>query len=377
MLETAGRAMSVSVDKSTFDEMLNALSEVPSLSDIYVSSGSQLFVKAAKQCYRLSTKRLSVRETEYLLNEMYGENTATEILRGNELDASYEIIANKSGRLRFRLNAVAQATPRGWAGINVAMRLMNAEIPTVEDLGIDDDIIQNAFPANGLVVIAGATNQGKSTTLAALYRYYLESPDHQGVIRTYEAPIEYVYHDIQGINTQIFQSDIPLHIKSFERAIRSALRGSPEVILVGEARDKETLAASCNAAVTGHCVHTTVHASSVDEVMTRMMAQLQGAGSETAQTNLLTAASMFVAQRLVPTVSGGLTALREVVLFDDTLRRELANAPITKYAQIVREACEAGGRTMQAEADKALEAGLISQATARAIHRERQIDVAV
>src|SRR5690606_21251842 len=142
---------------------------------------------------------------------------------------------------------------------------------TMKDLNIEDDIIRNWAPRQGMVVVTGPTGSGKTTLLAAGNRMILERPHGCGKMLTYEAPIEYVYDVVKSPRSLVAQTEIPRNLPDFAKGVRNALRRKPQVILVGEARDKETISEASEAAQTGHAVYTTTHTTGVAATVQRMV----------------------------------------------------------------------------------------------------------
>src|SRR3990167_3604701 len=142
----------------------------------------------------------------------------------------------------------------GHDGLQITARTIPSDPPTLAEMELPKPILEAIAPEQGVVYITGATGSGKSTLLAAIIRDIAESIESHRKILTYEAPIEFVYDSVEKISSIVSQSEIPRHLPSFAAGVRNALRRKPRLILVGEARDPETISAVMEAAMTGHPV---------------------------------------------------------------------------------------------------------------------------
>lgn len=178
---------------------------------------------------------------------------------------------------------------------------------------------------------------------------------------TYEAPIEYVYDSIHSPRSLVSQTEIPRHLPSFSHGIRNALRRKPEVILVGEARDRETISATIEAAQTGHAVYTTTHTLGVANTVSRMLSTYDISEREERAVALMETLRLIVTQALVPRVGGGRCGVREWMQFPDDVREKLMDMHFTKWPNEIQRMINQYGRSMQKSAEIAFEAGLIDR----------------
>lgn len=297
-----------------------------------------------------------------LLNRLYGADAQAKLASGVDLDLSYEIRPDRYSRVRFRVNCTAILS-RGRDATQITMRSLPAEPPTLETLGIEPDIIRNWAPRQGLVLVTGPTGSGKTTLLAAGCRYLIERPGGCGKMLTYEAPIEYVYDTITSPQSLVSQSEIPRHIHSFAGGVRNALRRKPNIILVGEARDRETVSAAIEAGQTGHAVYSTVHTIGVSATIRRMMSVFEPSERSERGYALMETMRLIVTQALVPKIGGGRIGLREWMPFDDDVRERLLGMEQDDWPAEIQRRLPMLGRPMAESARLAFDAGLIDRRT--------------
>jgi defect-in-organelle-trafficking protein DotB len=211
------------------------------------------------------------------------------------------------------------------------------------------------------VLITGPTGSGKTTLLAAGCRMLIERTQGCGKMLTYEAPIEYVYDAITGPRSLVAQSEIPRHLPTFAAGVRNALRRKPNIILVGEARDRETVSAAIEAGQTGHLVFSTVHTIGVAATIRRMVSVFDPSERSERAFAMMETLRMVVTQALVPKVGGGRIGLREYLVFDENVREILLDQPIERWTAETQRLLVRHGQTMEQTATKAFRDGLIDR----------------
>lgn len=297
-----------------------------------------------------------------IAGRIYGP-TAEGILRtGRDLDFSHEVRAGATRR-RFRVNAAAVLAWGAW-GINLTFRVLPDAPPALDSLDVPP-AIRAAFEApRGLTLVTGVPGSGKSTLLAAGIRRMVETG--AGRIQTYEAPIEFVYDTLGQTGALVSSSEVGRHCESFAAGLRSSLRRRPAAVVVGEARDRETVEAALRAADTGIAVFSTAHTVGVAGTLRRLLSELPGDQREERAAALADCLQLVVTQMLLPHPQGGRTALREWLVFDGELRTALLGTPLERWTAVLREVLEERGSTMAAAADAAQARGEIdAQASAR------------
>ncbi len=341
-------------------------------SDITFQTNSPVISEIHGKLYKNTNRKLTNMEVGEIINTIYGANATTQLLSGKDVDSHYEIKINRGERFRFRVNATA-CQVEGHAGIQITLRTIPSTPPVLDTLHLEPEIIENMAPSQGTIVVTGTTGSGKSTLLASMIRSLLEDPNGNRKILTYEAPIEFIYDEIAAPSSLISQSEIPHHLPSFAAGVRNALRRKPRLILVGEARDKETIAAVIEAALTGHPVYTTLHSNGVADAVRRMIASFDAEERNSRALDILETLRMIVWQRLAPATDGKRVALREYLVFNDAIRDELLNSDIDQVAQKTRLLLKKHGQPMIVDATKKFEAGLLEQREFELIQRQAKM----
>lgn len=295
-----------------------------------------------------------------VLSKIYGTDAMARLASGVDLDLSYEIRPDRETSVRFRVNITAILS-KGRDAAQITMRTLPDIPPTMEQLSIEQDIVDNWAPKDGLVLVTGGTGSGKSTLLAAGNRMLVERPEGCGKMLTYESPIEFTYDKISGPTSLIAQTEVPRHLKDFEAGVRNALRRKPNIILVGESRDRETIAAAIEAAQTGHAVYTTVHTNGVAATIRRMVAAFDHSERNERAYSLMESMRMIVTQTLLPRIGGGRVGLREWLVFDDELREKFLNMDHEKWAVELLNIIPVQGRSMVQSARISYDAGEIEK----------------
>jgi len=329
-------------------------------SDITIQSERPVYNEISGELYPGTFRSLDAADMAVFLEKLYGPEAQARLASGRDLDVSYEIRPDRYTRIRFRVNITAILT-KGRDGAQITMRTLPSEPPTMSDLNIEQAIRDAWAPRQGLVVITGPTGSGKSTLLAAGNRMLLERPRGCGKMLTYEAPIEYVYDSIQSPRSLVSQTEIPRHLPDFAKGVRNALRRKPEIILVGEARDRETINASIEAAQTGHAVYTTTHTLGVANTVQRMLSTYEMDEREERAVALMETLRLIVTQALVSRIGGGRCGVREWMRFPDEIREKLMDMHFTKWPNEIQRAIPQYGQTMEKSAADAFESGQIDR----------------
>lgn len=279
------------------DKLLNACIR-QGASDIHITTGQPPTFRLHGRMRRLETKTLEPDDTVSLMKSIAPERCQRELQEAGTSDFGFAF--GEAGR--FRVSIFKQ---RG--DIGMVLRLIPNDMLTPEQLGCPTVVKELVMRPRGLFLVTGPTGSGKSTTLAGLVNYLNENVDHH--IITIEDPIEfYHYHKKAVINQREVHVDVP----SFAEAIKRALRQDPDVILVGELRDLDTIEAAITAAETGHVVFGTLHTNSAQKTIDRIIDAFPGNLQDQIRTQLSTCLLGVLAQQLLPKIGGGRIAAYEL-----------------------------------------------------------------
>src|SRR5688572_27816771 len=260
-------------------------------SDLHLKVGSYPMMRVNGVLVVTSeAKRLDRADTEAMASVLFSPEHLEKFRKAQEVDLAYSV----PGLGRFRCNVFQQ---RGTVGI--VMRVIPTKIRSIDELGLPPVLKRIAEETRGLVVVTGTTGSGKSTTLAAMIDYV--NSTRSAHIMTVEDPIEYLHRDYQSI---VNQREVAVDTASFAQALRSALRQDPDVILVGEMRDHETVETALLAAETGHLVFSTLHTLDATETINRIISVFPPHQQRQIRIQLATVLKAAVSQRLMPRADG-------------------------------------------------------------------------
>jgi len=312
-------------------KLLRALVQSNS-SDLHLRVGEPPMFRTHGEIKRQAGGPVSVNDLELLVLSIMPERNRGEWKETGDTDFAYEI----SGLARFRVNAA-----RDRKGPVAVFRVIPAKVVTVEEMGISDEVQKLCYLTKGLVLITGPTGSGKSTTLCALIDLVNRTrTDH---IITIEDPIEFVHENKKCLITQ---RQVHVHTESFKTALRAALREDPDIVLVGEMRDLETIAIAIETAETGHLVfgtlHTTTAASTVDRMIDQFPADRQ------AQVRVMLSESLkgVISQTLCKKIGGGRVAAREILLTTPAISNLIREGKTFQIPSIIQTSKKLGMLTL-------------------------------
>ncbi len=298
-------------------------------SDLHLSCGHVPVLRiAGKLVPLLKKEQLSEQDTRGLARVLMDENQYDRFSKEKEIDFSYDF----EEKTRFRVNVFFQ---RG--SISCALRLITGKIQTIEELNLPPILHEFTKAKQGFVLITGPSSQGKSTTLAAL----IDEINHQRSdhIITIEDPIEYVFQDDRAI---IDQREVYQDTLSFAKALRSTFRQNPDVIMVGEMRDPETVATAITAAETGHLVFATLHTNSASQTIHRIVDVFPSGQQAQIRAQLSGSLLGILSQRLIPRIAGGLIPACEIMINTPATSNLIRENKIHELPLVIETSIEAG-----------------------------------
>jgi len=309
-------------------ELLN-LTVKEKASDLHLSCGRPPVLRVSGSLIPLlKKKKLSVTDTQDLARALMTEIQYQRFVKEKDIDFSY----NFEGKARFRINIFYQL-----GSVSCALRLISAQIPTIEELNLPPMLHEFTKASQGFVLITGPSSQGKSTTLAAL----IDEINHQRAdhIITIEDPIEYVFKDDRAI---IDQREVYQDTLSFAKALRATFRQDPDVIMVGEMRDPETISTAITTAETGHLVFATLHTNSAAQSIYRIVDAFPPEQQSQIRAQLSGSLLGIVSQRLIPRIKGGLIPACEIMMFNPAIANLIRENKIHEIPLVIETSAEAG-----------------------------------
>ena len=336
----------------TLDRLMSELWERRG-SDLMLTPGSAPLVRVDGALERLAGwSPLTPEQTRELLLTMLTQAQAAEFERSWEIDFSF----SWKDRVRFRVNGFHQ---RG--SVAVAVRLIPFEIPSMDELGVPAAVRTFTELPHGLVLVTGPTGSGKSTTLAALVDQINRTRACH--ILTIEDPIEYIHaHQWAAVNQREVGSDT----ESFPRALRSALREDPDVLLVGEMRDLETIQTALTIAETGHLVFATLHTNDTSQALDRVIDVFPAEQQGQIRVQLASALAGIVYQRLLPRVGGGRVAAYEVLVATSAVRNLIREGKTRQLRNSLATGSRDGMQTLEQALAALVAAGTVEHEVALA-----------
>lgn len=378
-LDSVDFELPLRIDIQTLDKMLVYCKE-NGVEDLVLKTGDPWSCIWSQKIVRMGGRPLQQEELLNLVNEMTNNPQAgLDVMRAEPADFNYSVSIGRGRALRIRASATACLGPHGRQGIHIVMRPLSTNIPTLDDLRVDEYIVRNCMPKTGIVLITGQTGSGKSTLLDAIIHRQATREDPQHIC-TFYSPIETDLGNIKGMTGVIAQCEIGrrgygAHLLSYEAAVRNFLRRHPHVVVFGEARDAETIQGAVDAASTGHCIYTTTHTSSTHMALPRMADVFSGSDRIRVMNSLVDSTQLIVHQRLLKTPSGiGRQAVVSALCLTQDLRSELMRTHIDQIGPVLKRMTKSHGIDLLENARGKYEAGLLHADELKAIEAEYQME---
>ncbi|MFP4560379.1 MAG: type IV pilus twitching motility protein PilT [Thiohalorhabdus sp.] len=310
-------------------------------SDLHVSAGEPPMIRVDGDIKKIKAPALDEKQAHDLIYDIMTDDQRKNLEQELEADFSMEV-PNVS---RFRVNAYHQDR-----GLAAAFRTIPSEILTLEDIKAPDIFQEIAEKPRGLILVTGPTGSGKSTTLAAMVNYINET--RQGHILTIEDPIEFVH---PTKNCLVSQREVHAHTHSFANALRGALREDPDIILVGELRDLETIQLALTAAETGHLVLGTLHTSSAPKTIDRIIDVFPAAEKDMVRAMLSESLQAVISQALLKKVGGGRVAAHEIMLGTPAIRNLIRENKISQMVSSIQTGQQLGMKTLDQDLQRLIQ----------------------
>jgi twitching motility protein PilT len=320
-------------------------------SDLHLSAGLPPMIRVDGDVRRINVPAMDHSMVHGLIYDIMNDKQRKDYEEYLETDFSFEI----KGLARFRVNAFNHNR-----GAGAVLRTIPSKILTLEELNCPAIFKEISDTPRGLALVTGPTGSGKSTTLAAMINYINEN--HHGHILTLEDPIEFVHESKKCL---INQREIHRDTLGFNEALRSALREDPDIILVGEMRDLETIRLALEAAGTGHMVFGTLHTSSAAKTIDRIVDVFPAAEKDMVRSMLSESLRAVISQTLLKKVGGGRVAAHEIMIGMPAIRNLIRENKIAQMYSAIQTGQQFGMQTLDQNLKQLVEKGVVSKQEAR------------
>jgi twitching motility protein PilT len=337
---------------NSIEEALERLTQV-SASDLLLSCGSPPRMRKDGRLELLDPSEpvLTPADTERLLKEMIQPGDWKILQKRRQVDFAF----TWRDRARIRANAYYQRD-----SLAAAFRVLPLEIPGFELLGIPESVHRLMQRQQGLILVTGPTGCGKSTTLAAMLDHINKTRPHH--IITFEDPIEYIHkHRLAIVDQRQVGDDTP----SFAEGLRSAFREDPDVVLIGEMRDLETISTALTMAETGHLVLATLHTNDAPQAINRIVDAYVGAQQQQVRVQLAGCLAGVIYQQLIPAVGGGRVAAFEILIANTAVKSMIKEGKTEQIRSVLQTGLRDGSQTLERSLNGLLRAGMITERDAR------------
>jgi pilus retraction protein PilT len=316
-------------------------------SDVHIKIGGPVIFRINRQLIAIEAPLPAAEWVDMIVEKIVPKHAKKRLEENREVDFSYFV----HGIGRFRTNVFQQ---RG--EFCLSMRYVKTQVPSFEELGLLPVLKKIAESPRGIVLLAGSTGCGKSTTLAAMIEHI--NATHKRHIITLEDPIEYVFEDNQSV---IEQREVGLDTPSFEAALRHVLRQDPDVIMIGEMRDDISFSAAMSAADTGHLVLSTLHTVNASQSVNRIMDFFHVDEREQIRRQLAGTLQAVICQRMVSTIAGSMTPAQEVMINTATVKKLIEENRLEKLGAAIETGVEDGMQTFNQALFTLVKDGIVSE----------------
>ena len=330
---------------------LLAFSAKQGASDLHLSAGLPPMIRVDGDVRRINVPALEHKQVHALIYDIMNDRQRKDFEEFLETDFSFEV----PGVARFRVNAFNQNR-----GPGAVFRTIPSKVLTMEDLGMGDVFKKITDVPRGLVLVTGPTGSGKSTTLAAMLDY-LNCNKYQHIL-TIEDPIEFVHESKKCL---VNQREVHRDTHGFSEALRSALREDPDIILVGELRDLETIRLALTAAETGHLVFGTLHTTSAAKTIDRVVDVFPGEEKAMVRSMLSESLQAVISQTLLKKIGGGRVAAHEIMIGTPAIRNLIREDKVAQMYSAIQTGGAQGMQTLDACLKNLMAKGMITRDSAR------------
>lgn len=318
-------------------------------SDLHLIAGAPPLIRVDAELIDLNAGPVDNNGLLALIKALFSEQRVNDFVTNRELDASLTIFD-----YRFRINLHYQMD-----GIALSARLIKATIPSADEIGFNDTIKNLTRLRDGLILVTGASGSGKSTTLAVMLE--MINAQRRSHVITVEDPIEYIFHNQKSI---IEQREVGSDTLSFAEALRHILRQDPNVIMIGEMRDAETMSIALMAAETGHLVLSTLHTNSAADTVARIIDSFPTHRQDQVLSQLSLTLRAVIAQQLLPKIKGGLVAAREIMINNEAIASLIKRNQVGQIHSVIETSISEGMIDLNKSIDLLHNNGIIGESIA-------------
>lgn len=329
-------------------------------SDIFLIPGSPVSLKRGGEILPITSERVMPDASRELLEQIYqmSGRDMDELLKKGDDDFSFSV----KGAGRFRCNAYKQRS-----SLAAVLRIVTFGLPSAEEMNIPQAVIDLYQQRNGMILVTGPAGSGKTTTLACLIDRI--NQERSGHIITIEDPIEYIHSHKKCL---VSQREVELDTENYASALRAALRQTPDVILLGEMRDFETIQTAMTAAETGQLLLSTLHTVGAAKTIDRIVDVFPAGQQAQVRVQLSLVLKAVVSQRLLPMIGGGLTPVFEIMIVNPAIQNMIREGKVHQMDNVIYANGDVGMRTMDSDIQRLFKEGKITRETALtyAVNRE-------
>jgi twitching motility protein PilT len=347
--QVAGRLPHVQLSRAGIHALLTTVVE-HGASDLHIQGGSPVRIRVDGKLMPLDEEPLPLDEAEDLVRALLTEDQFERFDACGDLDIGYSL----PGQARFRVNVL-----RARGAYGMAVRRIPEDVPTIEQLGLSPLCAQLSELPRGLVLVTGPTGSGKSTTLAAMVQHINDTRACH--IVTMEDPIEYIHREVHA---HITQREVGRDTQDFASALKRALRQDPDVLLVGEMRDLETIRMAVTAAETGHLVFATLHTPSAPLSISRIVDVFPPEQQRQIRMQVADSLQAVMSQMLLPRLGGGVALAQEILVATAPVRALIREGKIPQIANVIQTGAQEGMQVLEDVLNDLVARGQISYDTA-------------
>lgn len=328
-------------------------------SDITLQNEEKIVCEIHGNKHLVTTRRLNKADLSSILTYIHSPGLEATLNTGEDVNFSWTAKIDKNKHFRFRVNAksIQINSERGYS---ITMRYIKSEAPHLKSLNLPSPMIDTFYNKRGIIIVSGPTNSGKSTLLASVIQFRVSEKNSHIKVSTFEDPIEFV-HDVEKFTSSISQCEIGINIPSFSRGVKNSLRTRSDIVFIGETKDRETIEAVIESAMTASLVYTTCHTNNVAEVPARLLTLIPENEKESGFMNLIDNLDMIITQKLIPSINNKRIAIREYVILTQAFKDILIEGGIPRITYNLRKIVKEHGQTFLQDLTEKFIEGLISE----------------